>query len=302
MIKPVLVVMAAGMGSRYGGLKQIDPVGENGEIIMDYSIYDAYKAGFRDIIFIIKEELLEIFEETVGSRAKKLMNVSYIFQSHEKYTKNVDISSRVKPFGTGHAVLCTKEILNSPFAVINADDFYGAEAFRLIYNFLVEQKTTEKYEFAMVSYKIENTLTENGYVSRGVCKTDENSMLTEIQERVQIELIDDKAMFTEDKGENYEEIPNGTPVSMNMWGFSPEFLNELEEKFSLFLINDLPKNPEKTEFLLPFVVDDMICEKKATVKVLKTDDKWYGVTYKEDKEEVVLAIADMTKRGYYGEM
>lgn len=299
MSKPILVVMAAGMGSRYGGLKQIDPVGKNGEIIMDYSVYDAYNAGFRDIIFIIKEENLEIFKQTVGARAEKLMNVSYVFQGLEKYTENECLSQREKPFGTGHAVLCTKEILKSPFAVINADDFYGAKAFKLIFEFLSKEKTSDKYEFAMVSYKIENTLTENGFVSRGVCKTDENSMLLEIIERTQIELIDNKAKFTEDNGKNYTEIPFSTPVSMNMWGFSVEFLEELEHKFYKFLQNDLPKNPQKAEFFLPFAVDELVFEQKATVKVLKTDDKWYGVTYKEDKSVVVEAIEKMTKDGLY---
>ncbi|MFI3227507.1 MAG: sugar phosphate nucleotidyltransferase [Clostridia bacterium] len=299
MTKPVLVVMAAGMGSRYGGLKQIDPVGKNGEIIMDYSVFDAYRAGFRDIIFIIKEELLETFEQTVGKRAKKLMNVSYVFQGLDKYTGNLCPENRVKPFGTGHAVLCTKEILDAPFAVINADDFYGAQAFKLIFDFLSAEKTTDKYEFAMVGYKIENTLTENGYVSRGVCKTDEKSMLTEIIERTQIELIEGKAQFTEDGGKNYTEIPFGTPVSMNMWGFSADFLNELESKFDIFLNEKLSENPEKAEFFLPFAVDELVCDDKATVKVLKTDDKWFGVTYKEDKVEIVSAIAKMTEDGLY---
>ena len=299
MKKPVLVVMAAGLGSRYGGLKQIDPVSKDGKIIMDYSIYDAKKAGFSEVIFIIKEELLDTFKETIGVRASKLIKVSYAFQALDKYTNGNIPEGREKPFGTGHAVLCAKDQIDGPFAVINADDFYGYEAFKLIYDFLESNQNTEKYSFTMVGYKVENTLTENGFVSRGVCKTDEKSNLTEIVERTQIEFVNGKPAYTEDAGKTYTEIPEGTPVSMNMLGFTKEFLNELESEFEKFMQNDLSKNLLKGEFYLPFVIDTLIKTNKADVKVLKTNDKWYGITYKEDKPVIEKAILEMTEKGLY---
>ena len=299
MKKPVLVVMAAGLGSRYGGLKQIDPVSKDGKIIMDYSIYDAKKAGFSEVIFIIKEELLDTFKETIGVRASKLIKVSYAFQALDKYTNGNIPEGREKPFGTGHAVLCAKDQIDGPFAVINADDFYGYEAFKLIYDFLESNQNAEKYSFTMVGYKVENTLTENGFVSRGVCKTDENSNLTEIVERTQIEFVNGKPAYTEDAGNTYTEIPESTPVSMNMLGFTKEFLNELESEFEKFMQNDLSKNLLKGEFYLPFVIDTLIKTNKADVKVLKTNDKWYGITYKDDKPVIEKAILEMTEKGLY---
>lgn len=298
MKKPILVVMAAGLGSRYGGLKQIDPVGKNGEIIIDYSVYDAYKAGFCEVVFVIKEENLNVFEETVGKRARKLMNVSYVYQNTEKYTKNKCDSSRIKPLGTAHAVLCAKESVNSSFVAINADDFYGREAFKLAYDFLTKEKTSDKLELALIGYEIEQTLTENGYVSRGVCKVDENSMLTEIAERTKIGIKDGKIMYTEDE-KNYTEILRGTVVSMNMWAFKEGFMDMLEDKFYEFLDTKYQADTEKAECYLPIVVGELNTAEKLLVKVLKTSDKWYGITYKEDKEEIIHAIAKMTESGLY---
>lgn len=298
MQKPVLVVMAAGLGSRYGGLKQIDPVGENGKIIIDYSVYDAHKAGFEEVIFIIKEENLSVFEETVGKRARNIMNVSYVYQNTEKYTQGKCGSLREKPLGTAHAVLCAKDNIKGPFVAINADDFYGAKAFEYAYKFLTKEKALDKLEFALVGYEIENTLTENGYVSRGVCSVDENSMLTEIVERTKICEKDGEIVYTEDE-KTFVNIPKGTVVSMNMWAFCDGFTNMLESKFYEFLDTTYKKDPEKAECYLPFVVGELNLEKKASVKVLKTGDKWYGITYKEDKEQIVEAIAKMTESGLY---
>lgn len=301
MSKPVLVVMAAGMGSRYGGLKQIDPVSKDGRIIMDFSIFDAKKAGFDDVVFIIKEELLSIFEETIGVRAKKFMNVSYSFQALDKYTNGVIDSERTKPLGTGHAVLCAKDqIAGRPFAVINADDFYGYDAFELMYNFLSQPETSDKYEFNMIGYKIENTVTENGYVSRGVCQVDENDNLVELVETLRIEVLDDNSIAsTEDEGKTYTDIPKGTAVSMNMFGFTKEYLDELDVHFAEFLKTELIENPMKAEFYVPKVVDKLIKTGKANVKVLKTSAVWYGVTYKEDKPVIEAAIAKMIADGTY---
>ncbi len=298
MQKPVLVVMAAGLGSRYGGLKQIDPVGKNGEIIIDYSVYDAFKAGFEDVIFIIKEENLDIFEETIGKRIKKFMNVSYVYQNTQKYTNGKCDSTRTKPLGTAHAILCAKDDIKGSFVAINADDFYGREAFKFAYDFLTKEKPTEKVDVALIGYEIENTLTENGYVARGVCGVDENSMLTEIAERTKIGTRDGKIIFTEDE-KTFTEIKAGTVVSMNMWAFSEGFLEELEEEFYKFLDTTYQNDKEKAECYLPVVVGELNDKEKVAVKVLKTQEKWYGVTYKEDKPSVVLAIAKMTENGLY---
>lgn len=295
MSNPVLVVMAAGMGSRYGGLKQIDPVGPNGQIIMNYSIYDAWKAGFRHVVFIIKKELLASFREKIGSDAEKLMKVSYVFQSMEDLPEGCKApEGRIKPFGTGHAIYCLKNTVTEPFAVINADDFYGAEAFQKIYDYLTSAQDDEKYRYCMVGYLVENTLTENGTVARGVCRTDENGMLTEITERTSIERVNS---VISDKEAGI--IPEGTPVSMNMWGFTPSFLGELDSQLKEFFEKELPKNPEKAEFYLPFAVDRLIRDGKATVKVLKTSAQWFGVTYKEDKPVIMNAISKMTNDGLY---
>lgn len=296
MANPVLVVMAAGMGSRYGGLKQIDPVGPNGQIIMNYSIYDAWKAGFRRVVFIIKEELLDAFRERIGTAAESLMQVDYVFQSPDKLPEGCTIpKDRVKPLGTGHAVYCIRGVVNEPFAVINADDFYGAEAFQCMYDYLNNATDDDTYRYCMVGYRVENTLTENGTVSRGICETDDNGYLTDIVERTAISRNTNGVISDPEAG----EIPEGTIVSMNMWGFTPSFLDELDAGMKAFLQNELPKNPMKGEYYLPSAVDSLIQAGRATAQVLQTSAQWYGVTYQEDKPVVVEALRRMTEDGLY---
>ena len=296
MANPVLVVMAAGMGSRYGGLKQIDPVGPNGQIIMHYSIYDAWKAGFRRVVFIIKEDLLDAFRERIGNAAEKLMQVDYVFQSPDKLPEGCTMpEGRTKPLGTGHAIYCVRGVVNEPFAVINADDFYGAQAFQCLYDYLKDAQDDDKYRYCMVGYRVENTLTENGTVSRGICEADENGYLADIVERTAISRDANGVISDPEAG----EIAEGTLVSMNMWGFTPSFLDELETGLRTFMTDELPKNPAKGEYYLPFAVDHLIQNGQATAKVLHTSAQWYGVTYKEDKPVVVDALRRMTEAGLY---
>lgn len=296
MANPVLVVMAAGMGSRYGGLKQIDPVGPNGQIIMHYSIYDAWKAGFRRVVFIIKEELLDAFRERIGNAAEKLMQVDYVFQSPDKLPEGCTMpEGRTKPLGTGHAIYCVRGVVSEPFAVINADDFYGAQAFQCLYDYLKDAQDDDKYRYCMVGYRVENTLTENGTVSRGICEADENGYLADIVERTAISRDANGVISDPEAG----EIAEGTLVSMNMWGFTPSFLDELENGLRTFMTDELPKNPAKGEYYLPFAVDHLIQNGQATAKVLQTSAQWYGVTYKEDKPVVVDALRRMTEAGLY---
>lgn len=296
MANPVLVVMAAGMGSRYGGLKQIDPVGPNGQIIMHYSIYDAWKAGFRRVVFIIKEELLDAFRERIGNTAEKLMQVDYVFQSPDKLPEGCTMpEGRTKPLGTGHAIYCVRGVVSEPFAVINADDFYGAQAFQCLYDYLKDAQDDDKYRYCMVGYRVENTLTENGTVSRGICEADENGYLADIVERTAISRDANGVISDPEAG----EIAEGTLVSMNMWGFTPSFLDELETGLRTFMTDELPKNPAKGEYYLPFAVDHLIQNGQATAKVLQTSAQWYGVTYKEDKPVVVDALRRMTEAGLY---
>lgn len=296
MANPVLVVMAAGMGSRYGGLKQIDPVGPNGQIIMHYSIYDAWKAGFRRVVFIIKEDLLDAFRERIGNAAEKLVQVDYVFQSPDKLPEGCAMpEGRTKPLGTGHAIYCVRGVVNEPFAVINADDFYGAQAFQCLYDYLKDAQDDDKYRYCMVGYRVENTLTENGTVSRGICEADENGYLADIVERTAISRDANGVISDPEAG----EIAEGTLVSMNMWGFTPSFLDELETGLRTFMTDELPKNPAKGEYYLPFAVDHLIQNGQATAKVLQTSAQWYGVTYKEDKPVVVDALRRMTEAGLY---
>ena len=296
MANPVLVVMAAGMGSRYGGLKQIDPVGPNGQIIMHYSIYDAWKAGFRRVVFIIKEELLDAFRERIGNAAEKLMQVDYVFQSPDKLPEGCTMpEGRTKPLGTGHAIYCVRGVVSEPFAVINADDFYGAQAFQCLYDYLKDAQDDDKYRYCMVGYRVENTLTENGTVSRGICEADENGYLADIVELTAISRDANGVISDPEAG----EIAEGTLVSMNMWGFTPSFLDELETGLRTFMTDELPKNPAKGEYYLPFAVDHLIQNGQATAKVLQTSAQWYGVTYKEDKPVVVDALRRMTEAGLY---
>lgn len=288
------------MGSRFGGLKQIEPVSDKGEIILDFSLYDAVMAGFKKVIFIIKEENEAAFRELIDARAGKYIDVEYVFQKLDDLPEGYNVpEGREKPWGTGHAVLAARNVVDGPFAVINADDYYGPGAFQTMYNFLENAEDGDKYQYCMVGFQIENTLTENGYVSRGVCQLDENSMLTDITERTKIQWQDDKIVFTEDDGETWVELPRGTFVSMNFWGFTSSMMKEMEARFPAFLDKAMVENPMKGEYFLPGVVDQLIQEGKAEAKVLKSMDRWYGVTYKEDKEGVVDALQSMKDKGEY---
>lgn len=301
MKKPILVIMAAGMGSRYGGLKQIDPIDGDGHIIMDFSVYDAVRAGFEKVIFIIKRENEQAFREAIGDRLSRFIQVSYVFQELDNIPEGFTVpEGRVKPWGTGHAVLSCIDEIDGPFVVINADDYYGVRAFQMAYDFLTDPKAEDTAgRYMMVGYRLENTLTENGYVSRGVCVTDDEGYLRGINERTHIEKRGDGAAYTEDEGASWTELPADAAVSMNMWGFSADILEELKKRFVVFLEENLEKNPLKCEFFLPFVVDELLEEKKATVKVLKSADKWYGVTYKEDKPMVMAAVQNLKDQGLY---
>ena len=281
MNKPVLVVMAAGMGSRYGGMKQIDPVGPNGEVIIDYSLYDAYRAGFRTVIFVIKHEIEEAFRAAIGDRISKIMEVKYAFQQLDILPTGFEVpENREKPWGTCHAVLAAKNLIDGPFAVINADDYYGVEAFQVMYDYLSTHADDDFYRYCMVSYLLKNTLQS-------------------VTERTRIEPCDGGAHYTEDGGESWVDLPGDTPVSMNLWGFTKSFLQEAENRFADWLNENLPKNPLKCEYFLPLVVSELIDEKKATVTVLHSADKWYGVTYREDKPAVVNAIKNKIEAGIY---
>ncbi len=277
-VKTALVVMAAGMGSRFGGLKQIAPVGPNGEIILDFSVYDAVKAGFDKTVFIIRRDIEKDFREIAGKRIEKMTDVEYVFQDMDTLPQGFSVpEGRTKPWGTGHAVYCTKDVVDTPFALINADDYYGQKSFGIIHDSLVENGET-----CMVGFSLGNTITENGTVSRGICQV-ENGLLKGVVEHTDI-----------DKNSG---IPLDTIVSMNMWGLLPSAFEDIEKDFVKFLSN--LKNPLKEEFYIPFVVDNMIRSKDEKVRVLETDEKWYGVTYKEDKDTVVAAMEKFVKDGYY---
>lgn len=299
MGKPILVVMAAGLGSRYGGLKQIDPVGQNGEIIVDYSVYDAIQAGFDKVIFIIKKEAEKDFKDIVGNKYEGKIKVEYAFQDIKDVPAGYEIpQGREKPWGTGHAVLAARDLIDGPFAAINADDYYGREAFTKIYKFLLETENTDKQHFAMVGYNIMNTLSDHGHVARGVCVTDSTNKLVEIIERTKIEKHDGEAEFTLDDT-TWTKLPKDSTVSMNMWGFSQSMVAELQNHFENFFKTDVPQNPLKSEYFLPFVVNDLLEEGKADVKVLTSADKWFGVTYKEDKPIVMEALKKLGETGVY---
>lgn len=301
--KPVLVIMAAGMGSRYGGLKQIDPIDDQGNLIIDYSIYDAVAAGFEKIIFLIKKSIEEEFKEQIGRRMEKHVETAYVYQELDRLPEGYECpGERVKPWGTGHAVLCCAEELDgAPFAVINADDYYGKSAFQVIFDQLSHMEDGDRYHYTMVGYDLYKTLTEHGHVARGVCTVDGDGMLREIVERTRIEKHGGMAEYTEDDGTSWTPLPENTIVSMNLWGFTPSILKELENRFPPFLDSSLESNPLKSEYFLPFVVDQLVREGQADVRVLHCADSWYGVTYKEDKERVVKAIRSFREAGLYPE-
>ena len=299
MNKPVLVIMAAGMGSRYGGLKQLDPVGNHGQLIIDYSIYDARRAGFETVVFVIKPEIEEDFKRCIGDRVSKSMDVRYAYQLKEDLPEGYCVpEERRKPWGTAHAALAARNVVDGPFAVINADDYYGPEAFREIYGYLAAHEDGALYEYVMVGYLLKNTVTENGTVARGVCEETADNFLTRVTERTKIEK-GEPPRYTEDDGQTWTELSEDTIVSMNMWGFTRSFLDEAWARFPAFLDKALAENPAKAEYFLPTVVSQLIDEGKARVKVLRSEDKWYGVTYREDKPTVVSAIAEKTASGLY---
>lgn len=299
MSKAALVIMAAGIGSRFGGgIKQLAPVGPGGEIIMDYSIYDALEAGFDKIVFVIRKDIEKDFKEVIGNRIEKQADVDYVYQElddiPEKYrTKFTD---RTKPWGTGQAILCCKDVVDTPFLVINADDYYGKSAFREAYEYLTRIPDTGKIQICMVGFVLKNTLSDNGGVTRGLCKVDGQGMLTGITETHNIEKDGDRAVIRE--ADRVKALDADTPVSMNMWGLTPAFFEILESGFERFL-NDTPAKDLKSEYLLPTIIGDLLMEGKVSVKVLKSEDQWFGVTYKEDREAVMNAVRKLIENGVY---
>ena len=303
MNKPVLVVMAAGMGSRYGGLKQLDPVGPHGQLIIDYTVYDARRAGFETVIFVIKPEMEARFRAGIGDRISQAMEVKYAYQTLDDLPDGYTVpEGRVKPWGTAHAALSVRHMVDGPFAVINADDCYGPQAFQAIYQYLsTTGDTPECYSYAMVGYRLENTVTENGSVARGVCTESEDHFLTQVIEFTNIEKGTTCPRATQDGGATWMDLPGDTVVSMNLWGFTRSYLDEALARFPRYLDDILAHNPLKGEVYLPAVVSQLIAEGKAKVKMLHSNDKWYGVTYHEDKPAVEAAIAQMTEQGLYPE-
>lgn len=302
MKKPILVVMAAGMGSRYGGLKQMDPIGPSGEVIIDYSIYDAKRAGFETVVFIIKKEIEEQFREIVGNHIAEHMEVRYAFQELNKLPEGYAVpEDRKKPWGTAHAILSAADVIDAPFAVINADDYYGCDAYKVMYDYLSEygNDLTKPYHFAMVGYLLGNTVSENGHVARGICEADENGHLKTIVERTRIETYENGIHFSADDGATWTDVPFDTIVSMNLWGFPSVFVDEIRKGFAAFLDKALAENPLKGEYFLPDVVRNLLNAGDANVKILHSPDKWYGVTYQADKPVVVQAIADKVAGGLY---
>ncbi len=296
--QPTLIIMAAGMGSRYGGLKQVDKITDAGEIILDFSLYDAMMAGFNRAVFVIKEENREIFREMVDERAGRFMEIEYAYQKLDDIPEGFTVpEDRQKPWGTAHAVLACRELINGPFVVINADDYYGPDAFVQIYDYLTTHKDDDVYEYCMVGYQLKNTVTENGHVARGVCELDDKGFLKKVTERTRIMHHGDSIAYTEDDGESWTPLADDTIVSMNFWGFSKSMMDELQNGLPAFLEQALAENPLKGEYFLPGVADRLVQEGKARVKVLTSHDKWYGVTYKEDKEDVKNALQSMKDRG-----
>ena len=303
MLKPVLVVMAAGMGSRYGGLKQLDPIDDNGHVILDYSVYDARRAGFETVVFVIKPEIEEDFRALVGSRIEKVMEVKYVFQRADDLPDGYTVpEGRAKPWGTAQAVLAARDVVDGPFAVINADDYYGPEGFEEIYNYLLHHPDTPgMYEYAMVGYLLKNTVTEHGSVARGVCTETASGYLHSVVERTKIIQGDRCPQYTEDDGQSWNDLCEDDIVSMNLSGFQKRYLQEAWAGFPAFLDKALAENPLKAEYFLPAVVSSLLSQHKARVKVLRSNDRWYGVTYKEDKPGVMAALQELREKGLYPE-
>lgn len=295
-MKPILLIMAAGLGSRYGGLKQIDKIGPNGEILLELAVHDAIKAGFERIVFILRKEIKEEFKNLIGNKLEQYVEVQYAIQDIENLPEGYTVPlERTKPWGTGQAILCARSIVDAPFAAINADDFYGQEAFKKIYEFLINNKDENMY--GMIGYKLCNTLSENGHVARGVCRV-KNGYLEEVVERTKIIKRDESAFYIEDD-KKWIELDYNSTVSMNMWGFNTSIFQALEDRFKEFLDTEVKVNPQKSEYFIPSVVSNLLSENKISVKVMKSEDKWYGVTYKEDKYIVRSAIENMIKDGIY---
>ena len=300
--KPILVVMAAGMGSRYGGLKQIDPVGPSGEAILDYSLYDARRAGFETVVFIIKHEIEQAFKEAVGARALRAgFEVRYAYQQLDKLPEGFTVpEGRVKPWGTAHAILVAEEAIgDAPFAVINADDYYGPQGFRLVYDYLCSHADGDRFAWSMVGFLLKNTVSANGSVSRGVCVTDAAGNLHSVTERTCIAPYDGGIHYSEDGGASWADLDENSVVSMNLWGFTPAYIAEAKAGFAEFLRENLPVNPLKCEYYLPSVVTAALQQGKANVRVLTSADKWHGITYREDKPELVAALQQMSAQGLY---
>lgn len=299
---PALIIMAAGIGSRYGGLKQVDPIGPNGEIIIDYSVFDALRAGFEKIVFLIRRDIEAVFREKIGNKIEQRADVVYVFQEIGSVPPGFTVPpERKKPWGTGHAVLSCKGAVDQPFAAINADDFYGPSAFQALAAHLREARDPAggPYDYSMVGYRLGNTLSAHGSVARGICTVTSDGYLEEVNERTRIEMVDGKIQYTEN-GEEWLPISADSTVSMNMWGFTPSFMAELEARFPDFLKKSAA-NPLKAEFFLPEVVNQLLQEGRARVKVLPVAEKWFGVTNPEDRPLVQAAIRDLVQRGLYPE-
>lgn len=300
--EPTLIIMAAGMGSRYGGLKQVEKMTEAGEIILDFSLYDAMMAGFKRAVFVIREEHREIFRELVDERAGRFMEIEYAYQKLDDIPEGVEIpEGREKPWGTGHAIYACRNLIDGPFAVINADDYYGPGGFASIYDYLTEHSDGEQMELCVAGYLLKNTITENGHVARGVCEADEAGYLTSITERTKIMRRPGGIAFTEDDGQTWTTLPEDTLVSMNFWGLSGKMIDAIADGIDAFFRDVVPGNPLKGEYLLPSIIDEQIHAGKARVKVIPCHEKWCGVTYKEDTEDVRNELQAKKDKGYYPE-
>ncbi len=296
--EPILLILAAGMGSRYGGLKQIDPVGPSGEILMDYSIYDAIEAGFRRVTFIIGHRQEMLFHEVIGKRIEDHIEISYAEQRLDDLPEPIELpEERVKPWGTAHAILAARDSIDAPFAVINADDYYGKEAFHLVYNYLKNDSGPD--EALMVNYILGNTLSSHGHVTRGICTINDAGYLESIEEHFKIKDGGESALFTTDDGKTWQELAKNSPCSMNFWGFHPQFILDIKEGFLPFLEAHLSENPLKLEYLLPSCVDLLINQNKLKVKCLESKAKWHGVTYREDRPILQEALKKMIREGKY---